>query len=156
MKHPKVIHMLFNFLFGFSKEEQTNSGNYSSSVFELQNPMAQTEDQVPFVLENQNIDPFEYQNGESNPLVTYFIDELENALQKFDSSGNEEIFLNNIESNSSVSRGPLVPLLNFPNNSGSIEEIQKPKQVQNMIVDSSSNSEEEDELSQEYLDLGKL
>lgn len=55
-----------------------------------------------------------------------------------------------------MSRGPLVPLLNFPNNSGSIEEIQKPKQVQNMIVDSSSNSEEEDELSQEYLDLGKL
>ena len=65
MKHPKVIHMLFNFLFGFSKEEQTNSDNYSSSVFELQNPVAQTEDQVPFVLENQNIDPFEYQNGES-------------------------------------------------------------------------------------------
>ena len=145
MKHPKVTNMMFNFLFGFSKDDQSDSEISSCFEYEMQNHQTSGEVQVPFILENQNIDPYEYavnQNSSNEQENVFLANEGENG----------DVLLNNIASNnSSQNRGPLTPLMNFPENSGELEANLKEKPVPNMIVDSSSESNEEGD---QYMKIG--
>lgn len=73
MQHPKVVNILFNFLFGFTKEEQSDTDNTSSFAFEMYNPPQASEAKVPFIFENQNVDPFEYRNANGKFEILRFI-----------------------------------------------------------------------------------
>ena len=119
----------------------------------MQNHQTSGEVQVPFVLENQNIDPYEF-NPHEYAINQNSSNEQENVFLANEGE-NGDVLLNNIASNnSSQNRGPLTPLMNFPENSGELETNLKEKPVPNMIVDSSSESNEDE--GDQYMKIGNF
>jgi hypothetical protein len=156
MQHPKVVNLLFNFLFGFSKDEQSETDNTSSFAFEMYNPPQSHEKTVSFMFENQNVDPFEYRTATGKFIPPYALDKPDHTFYHNEFTG-DEIDPNDtklLTLNSSQNRGSQLPFLNLVDNSGSGEGFVKPIQKQNIIVDSSSGSEADIEIDNKYMNIG--
>ena len=145
MKHQKVTEIMFSFLFGFSSEDKSETDQNSYNIdMNLINSQQFISNNIEYDFENQNIDPFEYRNSKGKYFYL-IIDELEN-YEEFENriGSNQKGDSGNINSNnSSNNRGPFVPLLNLNVNQCFENEYQKPKQIQNIIVTSSSDNSDQ-------------